>query len=155
MDFWYVKGLCTGLGCIKATTGGWKIYKDYLYVRRECNWTYLTSYMLLGWWRISCPYWYALVLLSGEEIEVKLLSLPQIGKKSFVLVYEASSFSPVTQNSYWLDVLVSWNQFESWARSTPLLWIISKGLLKCWKVVLPTQFIIWETCSRSSFLLFL
>lgn len=38
---------------------------------------------------------------------VKLLSLHQIGKKSFIMVYEASSFPFVTQNRYWLDILVS------------------------------------------------
>lgn len=38
---------------------------------------------------------------------VKSLFLHQIGKKSFIMVYEASSFPFVIDNRCWLDILVS------------------------------------------------
>jgi len=45
--------------------------------------------------------------MSEEVMIVKLLSLHQIGKKSFTTIYQASSFPFVTQSRYRLDILVS------------------------------------------------
>lgn len=110
IDFWYTNGYSAGLGLIRITTERF-VKTIFTTCMRRVHWENavgLTSPVLCyvdeGGFPVLIEY--PLVLLSVEAMDVKGLSLHQIGKKSFIMVHDAFSFPFVTQNRYWLGILV-------------------------------------------------
>lgn len=110
IDFWYSNGYSAELGFIRITTERF-VKTVFTACMRRVRWENavgLTSPVICYVGKGVSPVLieYPLVLLSREVMDVKGLSLHQIGKKSFIMVYDAFSFPFVTQNRYWLGILV-------------------------------------------------